>query len=180
MEFVVGVTRAFLSMITYTEKGYGLQLAVTQAGHWLHRENGVWVSDNDVAVQAIINGYNPLPYAQQYAISQINAAVQAKLAKVVAAYPDLEISTWWRQVAEAEAFSANPAATTTTLSTIASISNQTVATLAASVLAKAAAYSVASGTPVGQRQLYTAQVMAATDWTLIAGITATALAAIGA
>jgi hypothetical protein len=166
-------------MITYIEKGYGLQLAITQAGHWLHRENGVWVSDNDVAVQAIINGYNPLPYEQQVAISQINAAVQAKLAKVVSAYPDLEVSTWPQQMAEAEAFTANASASTPMLSAIAAASGQTVASLASTVLGKAAAYTVASGTPVGQRQLYTAQVMAATDWALIAGITAAALTAIG-
>jgi hypothetical protein len=166
-------------MITYIEKGIWMHDAVRAAGFRLWNDNGVWQSDNDTAVQAIINSFNPLSFAQQEAIASINAAVQAKLAKVVAAYPDLETATWWRQVAEAEAFTANPSATTTMLSTIASTSNQTVAAVASTVLAKAAAYSVASGTPVGQRQLYTAQVQGAADWTLIAGITASALAAIG-
>ena len=136
-------------------------------------------SDNDTAVQAIINSYNPLPFAQAEAITAINAAIQANLAKVVAGYPDLEVATWPQQVAEAQAFTANPAAVTLILSAISTASGQTVAALAANVLAKTAAYTAASGAVVGQRIAYSAPIYAATDWTTIAGLTATALTAIG-
>ena len=44
-------------MITYVEKGYGLHQAIQAAGHQLVQQNGVWVADNDTAVQAIIDGY---------------------------------------------------------------------------------------------------------------------------
>lgn len=46
-------------MIQYTEKGVGLHQAIRAAGHWLREENGQWVSSNDAAVQAIIDGYDP-------------------------------------------------------------------------------------------------------------------------
>jgi hypothetical protein len=47
-------------MISYNEKGSGLHEAIRKAGHWLREENGVWISSNDTAVQAIIDGYDPL------------------------------------------------------------------------------------------------------------------------
>lgn len=50
--------------ITYTEKGPGLHLAVRAAGHWLRQENGAWQSSNDVAVQAIIDSYDPMTYTR--------------------------------------------------------------------------------------------------------------------
>ena len=51
-------------MIQYTEKGPGLHSAIAQAGHWLRQENGVWISSDDAAVQAIIDGYDPAPVAR--------------------------------------------------------------------------------------------------------------------
>lgn len=50
-------------MINYIEKGPWLHIAISEAGHWLKQLNGVWVSDDDVAVQAIIDAFDPLPYA---------------------------------------------------------------------------------------------------------------------
>lgn len=48
-------------MINYIEKGYGLHEAIRAAGHWLRDEDGTWVADDDAAVQAIIDAYDPLP-----------------------------------------------------------------------------------------------------------------------
>lgn len=49
--------------ITYVEKGIGMHEAINAAGHWLEQRFnggvGTWVSDNDAAVQAIINSYDP-------------------------------------------------------------------------------------------------------------------------
>lgn len=47
--------------INYTEKGAGLFDAIIAAGHFLVQRDGVWSSDNDAAVQAIIDAYDPLP-----------------------------------------------------------------------------------------------------------------------
>lgn len=51
-------------MITYTEKGHGLHAAITNAGHWLIQEDGVWKSSDDAAVQQIIDSFDPLPQVQ--------------------------------------------------------------------------------------------------------------------
>ena len=51
-------------MIAYTEKGPGLHSAIAAAGHWLAEQDGVWVSSDDVAVQAIIDSFDPLPEAK--------------------------------------------------------------------------------------------------------------------
>jgi hypothetical protein len=60
-------------MITYTEKGSGLHDAIRKAGHWLREENGVWLSSNDADVQAIIDGYDPLPGARDAKWEDIKA-----------------------------------------------------------------------------------------------------------
>lgn len=71
-------------MITYTEKGAGLHEAILAAGHWLEQRNGVWVSSNDSAVQAIINSYNPLP---NYKTAKINAIKADGLSRIQALFP---------------------------------------------------------------------------------------------
>jgi hypothetical protein len=60
-------------MIAYTEKGYGLHAAIAAAGHWLEKRDGVWVASDEAAVQAIIDGYDPLPLARDAAWEQIKA-----------------------------------------------------------------------------------------------------------
>lgn len=60
-------------MIAYTEKGSGLHSAISKAGHWLRQQNGVWISSNDAAVQAIIDSYDPLPPAREKKWREIQA-----------------------------------------------------------------------------------------------------------
>lgn len=103
-----------------------------------------------------------LAQAQAAQIALVNAGCEAALSAIVAPYPSLEVATWPNQYNEAVAYTANPAASTPTLSAIATASGQTVAALAASVLQKAAAYTAASGAAVGRRQALTAQIQAAT------------------
>lgn len=50
--------------INYTEKGIGLHDAIAAAGQWLHFDSARgWVASDEAAVQAIIDGYDPLPLA---------------------------------------------------------------------------------------------------------------------
>lgn len=58
-------------MINYIEKGAGLHNEIVKQGHSLVHTDGVWVSSNEVAVQAIIDNYDPLPIAQAEAIKEI-------------------------------------------------------------------------------------------------------------
>lgn len=48
--------------VNYVERGFGLHIAVKAAGHALWQENGVWLADDPVAVQAIIDGFDPMTY----------------------------------------------------------------------------------------------------------------------
>lgn len=58
-------------MINYIEKGIALHKLINDSGYTLSQVDGVWISDNDEAVQAIIDSYDPLPKAQAEAIAQI-------------------------------------------------------------------------------------------------------------
>lgn len=60
-----------MTPITYAEKGWGLHEAVRAAGLRLEQVNGVWVADDAVAVQALIDGYDPLPAARSAAWARI-------------------------------------------------------------------------------------------------------------
>lgn len=60
-------------MINYVEKGYGLHDAIKKAGHKLEQQDGVWVSDDDTAVQAIVDSYDDLPDAKTAKIDAIKA-----------------------------------------------------------------------------------------------------------
>ena len=70
----------YLNMaINYVEKGQGLHDAIATAGHWLKQQsNGIWVSSNDVAVQAIIDNY-PLDNCKAELKSRIDE--HAKIAR---------------------------------------------------------------------------------------------------
>jgi hypothetical protein len=75
-------------MINYTEKGAALHLAISAAGYSLEQRDGVWVSSDDTAVQAIIAAYDPLPPTKAEKIAAVREEAQAR---IVASYP------LWRQ-----------------------------------------------------------------------------------
>jgi hypothetical protein len=73
--------------VNYTEKGLGMWLALEAAGLKMHNRDGVFYSNpanfadtsGDAALQAFINAYNPVPYAQEQKIAAINAECRARL-----------------------------------------------------------------------------------------------------
>ena len=92
-------------MINYTEKGIRLHEAILAAGYRLWQENGIWKSTNDVAVQAIIDAYDPLPDIKADAIAAIKAD---GLARINAIYPAIDSFDWisffadfWQSIASA-------------------------------------------------------------------------------
>ncbi len=74
-------------MIQYTEKGPGLHAAINRAGEWMREENGKWISSDDAAVQAIIDGYDPLPLAREKKWREIQAQRDALTASGVTVGP---------------------------------------------------------------------------------------------
>ena len=69
-------------MINYTEKGWGLHAAIRDAGHRLSRKDGVFVSDDDVAVQAIIDNYDELAEAKKHARARVKQVAAEKVSEI--------------------------------------------------------------------------------------------------
>ncbi len=85
-------------------------------------------------------------------LAEINAGAGRALAELSAGYPAGEIASWPQQTREAEAIAANPAADAPILTAIAQQRGIGIVELAQRVLAKVAAYGMASGYIIGQRQ----------------------------
>ena len=72
-------------MIDFKNKSCeALSNAIAQAGHWVRLHDNVPVSSNDAAVQAIIDGFDPIPNARNVRIMEIKVD---GLARINAAYP---------------------------------------------------------------------------------------------
>lgn len=95
--------------INYTEKGAALHEAIRNAGHWLRQENGQWVSSNDEAVQAIIDGFT---VAQARSAKKAQASAHAKMLRdrVISGFSAGEMASWPLKLTEARAFQADPLA----------------------------------------------------------------------
>lgn len=63
--------------INYTEKGFGLHDAIQAVGHTLVEQDGVWLADDPVAVQAIIDNYDVLATARAQKWGEIKAKREA-------------------------------------------------------------------------------------------------------
>jgi len=63
-------------MITYINKGHWLHDEISSQGESLVNKNGVYISSDDTAVQAIIDTFDPLPFAQAEAVALIDAAAE--------------------------------------------------------------------------------------------------------
>lgn len=91
-------------MIVYTEKGAGLHDAVRAAGHWLEQRDGVWVSSDDTAVQAVIDGYT-VDDAKTVRKAESTAHAKTLRDRVVASASAGEMASWPIKRAEAMAYS---------------------------------------------------------------------------
>jgi len=80
-------------MIDYIEKGAGLHRAVADAGHWLEQRDGVWISSDDTAVQAIIDGYT-LAQAKTEKRREVSAVARQKYNLVTAGISAAEMAGW--------------------------------------------------------------------------------------
>jgi len=81
-------------MINYSEKGSNLHDLIAKAGHSLSQIDGVWVASDDVAVQSIIDSYDPLSYEKEVAISKIYESVKSRIDQHSAGYSAAEIATF--------------------------------------------------------------------------------------
>ena len=66
--------------VAYKECGTALHSAVAAAGHAIWNENGLWLADDPVAVQAIISGFDPLTQPRADKNAAIGAVFAVKFA----------------------------------------------------------------------------------------------------
>lgn len=99
-----------------------------------------------------------LDEARAEKLAEINAACDAALASLTATYPERELFSFERQEREARALIAGDASDTAHIAAIAKGRGIPVEDLAQKIVAKADAFSVASGTLIGHRQALETQV----------------------
>ncbi|QDF95194.1 hypothetical protein CJ010_00815 [Azoarcus sp. DD4] len=124
--------------ISYIEKGIGLHHAIEAAGHRLRQVDGVWISTDDAAVQAIIDGYS-LATAKATKKAEVRAIAREKYDLAVAGISPGELAGWPVLLEGAAAYAADG-----TITTAISIEAQTrgipVADLVAKIESNAAQY----------------------------------------
>lgn len=74
-------------MIYYIEKGVLLHKYISNAGHSLAQKDNIWISSNDVAVQAIIDSFDPLTEVQKEQIVLVNKTAGESRTKYVTDIP---------------------------------------------------------------------------------------------
>lgn len=104
-----------------------------------------------------------LANAKAAKLTEINTACDLAARAYLSPYPEVEISTWPQQSAEAAAYSADPGAATPLLSEIATARGLTMDDLAARVLAKETLFKTTAGALLGQRQALEDQIDSAVD-----------------
>ena len=65
-------------MIRYIEKGHWLHKHIASKGYNLEQLDRKWLSNNDKAVQEIIDTFDPLPYAIADALALVKEAAATK------------------------------------------------------------------------------------------------------
>lgn len=85
-------------------------------------------------------------------IAAIEATFAKQVKQITAGYSEDEIKTWDKQVAEAEAYTANAAAPTPLLDALTGATGDAKADLVGKVISKANAYSAAVGEALGKKQ----------------------------
>ena len=115
----------------------------------------------------------PVPTLEQTKaakLSEINKAADAAIATLTVTYPDRELATFDKQEAEARAYAADATASTPLLSALAQARGISLPELVERVLAKADAFTSASGYIIGQRQALEDRLDACTTMEEVQGI----------
>lgn len=106
----------------------------------------------DKAAAEAAEEYNSLANTKARKLTEINAACDAALAALTSSYPSSELLTFDKQEVEARALLADPEASTPFLTPLAAARGLETEELARKVIAKADAFTTASGHVIGLRQ----------------------------
>lgn len=106
-------------------------------------------SNQGVNPETLLSG---VEHAKAQKLAEINERCDAMLGILTKSYPDSELLTFDQQKAEAEAYLADPTRPCPLLAPLAEARGIDLQDLCNRVIAKATAFSAASGTIIGQRQ----------------------------
>lgn len=123
-----------------------------EAGWYHDAERDVWLSPEEAPAPENPGPVTTLEEARAAKLAEINAACQAALAALTPTYPERELLTFDKQEAEARAYQADSGASVPLLTSLAAGRGISVDDLAGRVIAKADAFTTASGWLIGQRQ----------------------------
>ncbi len=165
-------------MITYSCKHNGIQEAISAAGEYLVNQNGVLISSNDVAVQAIIDSFDHLAYIRPLEIERVKQASAEKRLKYVtqAAGKDAEYTF---KALEAKQFDID-AAVGVFMQARVTATGESPAMIAAEWNAKSLGWQSVGAAIAAIEDKSSQDIKACTDWTLCAGIADAAIAQIEA
>lgn len=122
-----------------------------EAALWC-RDNRAYIEERDGVYIIVAVPDLTLEDAKAAKLTEINAACDAALAALTASYPSSELLTFDKQEAEARALIADPATAVPLLTALAAARGIGTTELALRVIAKADAFTTASGHVIGLRQ----------------------------
>ena len=153
--------------INYIEKGKYLHQAIGEAGYTLIQIDGVLFSDNDDAVQAIIDSFNPLPLLQKEYIDLVNKVAGETRIKYVTNVPFQEAAYQMKE-ADTRRYKADGYPSDLTLYPFtafeADATGLTPTQAADLVIAQADQWVLLSAMIEGLRRKATVSIEAVTDW----------------
>lgn len=79
-----------MPIFNYNDTNGGLLQAIHDAGHNVREVDGVMTSTNDVAVQAIIDSYDALPYAKKLKVDELKTEGLSRVQGVFPAIGDFD------------------------------------------------------------------------------------------
>ena len=126
-----------------------------------YEERDVTPAEHEALVAARDAAAMTLEQAKAAKTVEIRDAAEAALAPLGLEYGDTERATWDQQYAEAQAYHADPSASVSLLTAIATARGQAVDDLAAAIMSNRAAWVAISGHVVGRRLALQGQVEAA-------------------
>ena len=150
-------------MINYIEKGSYLHDEIHRQGYAIRQRDGIWITSNDIAVQAIIDTFDPLPFAQAEAKELIKEASAAKRLQYVTQAAG-KSAEYIFKAQEAKQFGIDGTVGVFMQARM-NATSETAATVAAVWNGRAAAWEMIGGNIAALEDKGANDIDAATDWT---------------
>lgn len=142
--------------------GYS-QIEIERRGHWTECRDGELIYSDKVAIDNILNNYNPIPAARADAILRINDQSQALMQSVELAYPEFEKRTWPTQKQESDAWVKDSDSKTPMLDAIALSRGINRITLLNKTVEKVNQYNLYAAELAGKRQKIEEEILNSND-----------------